>query len=86
MFTCQFCLTKFPQKQLTLDHVTPISLGGKTSWENIVSACNPCNSRKGSKLIKPKRLPYRPDYYDLANKRKQLEFTIKHPSWEAWLT
>jgi len=85
MFVCQFCLTKFPTKQLTLDHVHPISLGGKTNWENIVSACNPCNSRKGSKLIKPAQQPYRPDYYDLANKRKQLEFTIKHPSWKPYL-
>jgi hypothetical protein len=33
----------------------------------------------------PKKLPYRPDYYDLANKRKALEFTIKHPSWEQFL-
>ena len=86
MFTCQYCLTKFPQKQLTLDHVHPISLGGKTSWENIVSAFNPCNSCKGSKLIKPKNTPYRPDYYELANKRKQLEFTIKHTSWNNWLS
>ena len=34
-FTCQYCLTEFPKTQLTLDHVHPISLGGKTSWENI---------------------------------------------------
>ena len=86
MFTCQFCLTKFSQKELTLDHVVPISRGGKTSWNNIVSACNPCNSCKGSKLIKPKTLPYQPDYYELANKRKQLDFTIKHPSWVNWLS
>jgi 5-methylcytosine-specific restriction endonuclease McrA len=86
MFTCQFCLQPVPQKQLTLDHVHPISLGGKTNWENIVSACNPCNSRKGSKLIKPKNDPYCPDYYDLANKRKQMDFELRHPSWEAFLT
>ena len=85
-FTCQFCLTSFPKQQLTLDHVIPISRGGKTNWENIVSACGPCNSKKGSKLIKPKNDPYRPDYYDLANKRKQLEFTINPPRWSAWLT
>ena len=29
-FTCQFCLQPFPKQQLTLDHVHPISLGGKT--------------------------------------------------------
>jgi len=86
MFVCQYCNLQFPQKELTLDHVHPISKGGRTSWENIVSACNPCNSRKGNKLnIKPKRMPYRPDYYELVNNRKQLEFIMKHPSWENFL-
>lgn len=86
LFTCQYCTTQFPQSQLTLDHVIPISKGGKTGWENIVAACNPCNSKKGNKLnIKPKRTPYAPDYYDLVNKRKKLDFVIKHPSWETFL-
>jgi 5-methylcytosine-specific restriction endonuclease McrA len=86
MFVCQYCNSNFSQKELTLDHVLPISRGGKTSWENIVSACNPCNSRKGSKLIKPNKLPYQPTYYELANNRKKIEFDIKHPSWANWLT
>ena len=87
MFVCQYCNSKFPQKQLTLDHVHPISLGGKTNWENIVSACNPCNSRKSNKTnIKPKRMPYRPTYYELANNRKLIEFDLRHPSWSTWLS
>jgi 5-methylcytosine-specific restriction endonuclease McrA len=87
MFHCQYCLNKFSKQQLTLDHVHPISLGGKTSWENIVSACGPCNTRKSNKTImKPKSVPYRPDYYELANKRKQLDFEIKHPSWSSFLS
>ena len=86
MFVCQYCNTKFPQKELTLDHVQPISKGGRTSWDNIVSACNPCNSRKGNKLnIKPKNIPYQPSYYELVHKRKQIDFIIKHPSWELFL-
>jgi 5-methylcytosine-specific restriction endonuclease McrA len=85
MFVCQYCYSQFPQTKLTLDHVLPISKGGKTSWENIVSACGPCNSRKSDKLIKPKKLPYQPTYYELANNRKQIEFDIRHPSWEAFL-
>ena len=86
MFTCQYCTTSFPQNSLTLDHVLPLSKGGKTSWENIVASCGPCNSRKGnSTLMKPKRQPYRPDYYELANNRKKLHFEIKHPSWETFL-
>ena len=87
MFHCQYCLSTFSKQQLTLDHVHPISLGGKTSWENIVSACGPCNTRKSNKTImKPKSVPYRPDYYELANKRKQLDFEIKHPSWSSFLS
>ena len=86
MFTCQYCNIQLPQSQLTLDHVLPQSYGGKTSWENIVAACSPCNHGKGNnKSIKPKREPYQPDYFELANNRKQLHFDIKHPSWETWL-
>jgi 5-methylcytosine-specific restriction endonuclease McrA len=86
MFTCQYCNTHFPQKELTLDHVRPLSLGGKTNWENIVAACGPCNSRKGNKMhMKPRRDPYQPDYYELANNRKQLDFEIRHPSWATFL-
>lgn len=86
MFTCQYCSIKLPQTQLTLDHVLPISHGGKTSWENIVAACGPCNHSKGNnKRIRPSKEPYQPDYFELANNRKKLDFTIKHPSWETFL-
>ena len=86
MFTCQYCIKPFPQSQLTMDHVLPLSKGGKTNWENIVTACRPCNGKKGNdERIRPKAKPYQPDYYELANKRKQLEFEIRHPSWENWL-
>jgi 5-methylcytosine-specific restriction endonuclease McrA len=87
MFTCQYCYKQLPQSQLTLDHVLPISHGGKTTWENIVASCGPCNNNKGNnRRILPKKKPYRPDYFELANNRKQLEFTIKHPSWNTWLS
>ena len=45
--TCQYCGKAFGRNQLTLDHVIPIVQGGKKSWENIVTACKPCNQRKG---------------------------------------
>jgi 5-methylcytosine-specific restriction endonuclease McrA len=84
--TCQYCDTAFPKSTLTLDHVVPLSRGGKTAWDNIVTACSPCNAHKGNKMEpRPLRRPYQPDYYELVNKRKQLEFDIRHPSWEAWL-
>lgn len=84
-FRCQYCTELVSKASATMDHVIPQSMGGKTSWDNIVTACGPCNSRKGSKLIKPVREPYRPTYYELANIRRKLPFDIRHPSWEDYL-
>ena len=43
-FTCQYC--GHQSRELTLDHVVPRRRGGKHCWENVVSACIPCNRRK----------------------------------------
>lgn len=48
-FTCQYCGHRFPMRALSYDHVTPRSAGGKTVWENIVTACKTCNSLKDDK-------------------------------------
>lgn len=48
-FTCQYCARKFTERQLTLDHVMPVVRGGRKNWENIVTACMPCNQRKGDR-------------------------------------
>ena len=45
-FTCQYCRST---KALTIDHVMPVSKGGKTTFENCVTACKTCNGRKGDK-------------------------------------
>lgn len=89
-FECQYCGTAVTTNggrpnTVTMDHVYPISLGGKTCWENIVAACPSCNLGKGSSLIKPRRMPYKPSYYELANIRKELPFDLKHPSWKDYL-
>jgi 5-methylcytosine-specific restriction endonuclease McrA len=86
VYTCQYCNTPYTKSNLTLDHVIPLSSGGKTNWTNIVAACGPCNNRKGDKThMKPIKTPYAPSYYDLVNKRKQLDMQIAHPSWNAYL-
>jgi 5-methylcytosine-specific restriction endonuclease McrA len=66
---CQYCGKKFPSQELSLDHVVPRSLGGKTTWDNLVCACVYCNAKKGGRTphqahmhllkipIKPKRNP-----------------------------
>jgi len=84
-FECQYCGVSVTSGTVTMDHVMPISLGGKTTWENIVAACPPCNLKKGSSLIMPRREPYKPSYYELANIRKKLPFDMKHPSWKDYL-
>ena len=45
--TCQYCRQQ--TKDLTLDHVTPRSRGGKHSWENVVSCCFSCNRHKAGR-------------------------------------
>ena len=88
MYVCQYCENKFAKSSLTLDHVHPLSKGGQTTWENSVTACNPCNSRKGNKVgpeWRPKNKPYRPGYFELVRKRKQMEIQVRHPSWYQWL-
>jgi 5-methylcytosine-specific restriction endonuclease McrA len=63
--TCYLCGKKFKEKDLTVDHVIPISRGGPNAWENLASCCKKCNGKKEDKLLnelglKPKFLPYRP--------------------------
>lgn len=87
MYQCQYCHDAVTNKTATMDHVLPISLGGKTTWDNIVTACSPCNNKKGNTVkMKPYYKPYQPGYYELVRKRKQLGIDyIKHESWKPWL-
>lgn len=68
-FRCQFCGVQSPTEDLTFDHVMPRSRGGRTCWENIVTACIECNSAKANRtpeeagmklLAKPKKPHYLP--------------------------
>lgn len=85
-YQCLYCGTQVNNNTGTLDHVLPLSKGGKTTWENIATACSPCNCRKEDKMhMKPVYKPYKPGYYELVRKRKQLPFSLKHDSWARWL-
>jgi 5-methylcytosine-specific restriction endonuclease McrA len=46
LYTCQYCGAQPGRAELTIDHVLPRSRGGKTTWENAVTACKPCNHKK----------------------------------------
>ncbi|HUP66067.1 MAG TPA: HNH endonuclease [Thermoanaerobaculia bacterium] len=67
---CQYCGKRFPASELSLDHVVPISRGGRSSWENVVCACLPCNVRKGNKILSESeialiRKPEKPKWHPL---------------------
>lgn len=54
---CQYCGKE--SRDLTLDHVIPRQRGGKHTWENVVSACNTCNHRKGNRTPMEAGMPLR---------------------------
>jgi len=68
-YTCQYCGRQ--TRELTLDHVIPRRRGGKHDWDNVVSACIPCNRRKGGrtpdearmKLLRQPRAPRNDGFY-----------------------
>jgi 5-methylcytosine-specific restriction endonuclease McrA len=71
-YTCQYCGASPARNELNLDHVVPRSLGGRTSWENVVCCCVPCNRRKGGRTPEQARMnlqrrPARPRWTPLMN-------------------
>lgn len=82
-FCCQYCGGQFSASELTFDHVIPRSKGGKTSFTNIVSACVPCNTLKGSKLLLPKVKPFEPTAEQLTRKIHQADKL--HHTWLDYL-
>ena len=62
---CQYCGQRFQTRELNLDHVTPLSRGGKSTWENVVCCCVDCNLDKGARTpdqagMKLLKIPVRP--------------------------
>lgn len=90
-WTCQYCGQRLPTRKLNYDHVVPRSQGGKTVWENIVTSCYPCNSKKGDQTPaqagmtlhktphKPKHLPVAAFYID-----SQASVPDQWASWIYW--
>lgn len=86
-FECAYCGTS---EHLTFDHVIPRSKGGRTTWENIVAACSPCNLRKGGKLLKHTdmqlmRRPARPNNYQLQEIGRKFPPNHLHETWMDYL-
>ena len=91
-FCCQYCADakSRPSTELTFDHVLPRARGGKTSWTNIVTACAPCNLRKGSKLLKDSGMvlrtePVRPKMAQLQVNGQNFPPRYLHNSWRDYV-
>ncbi|WP_431302437.1 HNH endonuclease [Sediminicoccus sp. BL-A-41-H5] len=89
-FECQYCGDGLPAHELTFDHVIPRSRGGRTSWENVVAACGPCNLRKGSALPRechmlPRQVPRQPTSWELQENGRSFPPNHLHESWRDYL-
>ena len=86
--TCQYCDEKFSEHVLTLDHVVPRAHGGKTTWDNVVTACGRCNRRKKNRTPHEARMPLR----SMPRKPSWLPATARlgircvPEVWRDWLT
>lgn len=85
MYQCGYCSDIFHSKELTLDHVIPRAKGGKHSWTNTITACKPCNHKKGDKLWDPLWMPTKPDYHKIASSVRKTVKDLRHPSWAQYL-
>ncbi len=82
-FSCVYCGVR---EDLTFDHLIPRSKGGTTKWDNIVTACSPCNLRKGGRMPKqagmvPAHPPRRPSSFELQAQGRRFPPGFLHESW-----
>ncbi len=86
-FCCQYCGSSH---NLTFDHVVPRRLGGRTTWENIITACAPCNMAKGGRTPRQANMraqvdPIRPTSWQLQQHGKSFPPNYLHETWRDWL-
>ena len=86
-FECQYCGIS---ADLTFDHLIPRSQGGQTTWDNVVTACSPCNLKKGGLMpadahMWPAQKPVRPTVYQLHKNGRLFPPNYLHESWQDYL-
>ncbi len=87
---CQYCGARRPVSDLTFDHVIPKARGGRTQWENIVTACIDCNRKKGHRTpaqvgLKLRCKPVRPSWLPTFNMTLHQMQNIP-PEWRDYWT
>lgn len=55
-YQCQYCSKILKPGLITVDHIVPRSMGGKSTFTNCVAACHQCNKRKGNKRLEDTNL------------------------------
>jgi len=86
---CLYCAQQFRTSELTRDHITPISQGGRDVWTNVVTACRRCNNYKGGRTpeqvgVQLVAVPFTPTYAEyiyLKGRRvlaDQMEYLLTH--------
>lgn len=86
-FACQYCGSR---DDLTFDHVVPRAYGGRTTWENVATACAPCNLRKGGRTpaqahMQLQRPPFQPTTHQLQQNGRLFPPHHLHETWRDYL-
>ena len=78
-FKCQYCGSSAPEVVLHVDHIKPVSKGGKNELVNLITSCQDCNQGKGARLLDDKSAieKQRKQLEELNEKREQLEMMLK---------
>jgi 5-methylcytosine-specific restriction endonuclease McrA len=88
-YLCMYCGESFYRQDLSRDHVTPISLGGEDTWNNVVTSCKRCNNQKanytpeqaGMQLLAVPFTPTHAEYIYLQGRKvlaDQMKFLLAH--------
>ena len=86
---CLYCAMRFPTRDLTRDHITPVSRGGRDAWTNVATACRRCNNYKGGRTPEQAAMqliavPFTPTYAEyiyLKGRRvlaDQMQYLLAH--------
>lgn len=86
---CLYCAMRFPTRDLTRDHIKPVSQGGRDLWTNVATACRRCNNYKGGRtpeqagmeLIAVPFTPTYAEYIYLKGRRvlaDQMQYLLAH--------
>lgn len=86
-FICAYCGKEFDKHELTVDHVTPRSKGGKTTFDNTVPACRSCNFLKADQTLSEcgMKLRYKPRKPKWIGPLHHVRHGNFRPSWKKFM-